>query len=376
MSSDDHFLLDGSYNSNSDMVSSDLDLQFLCDPFFPFENSPPDDILQPLSIDSNQQFTTDQHPNPLSSVTNNNPFNFSPPSHELNNLSLQNETQFQSSLPNSGFFSSSDGLTDFSGLNNNSSTGVKLEDCYVGFDSSSSSFSPHLVPENNNFNSEKMMQRSFSSHSLDRKPSFFFQPRFNSLLEVPNFPTQILGSPENTAFSGPMMRKVSSTGDLQKFKRTHSSHGFSSSPLAAENPLMEEVTFKARPYNAEERKQRIHRYRSKRTQRNFSKTIKYACRKTLADSRPRVRGRFARNDETSEIPKVTDFSREEDDEDDLLWVDRFYEENETRVLQGGDNVLQSCFNSPSQFQYFGPAGSCSFSWKPALSSTSQVLQSD
>lgn len=28
--------------------------------------------------------------------------------------------------------------------------------------------------------------------------------------------------------------------------------------------------------------------------------MKYACRKTLADSRPRVRGRFAKNDEFEE----------------------------------------------------------------------------
>uniref|UniRef100_A0A0D9XYB3 CCT domain-containing protein n=1 Tax=Leersia perrieri TaxID=77586 RepID=A0A0D9XYB3_9ORYZ len=48
-------------------------------------------------------------------------------------------------------------------------------------------------------------------------------------------------------------------------------------------------------YSAEERRERIEKYRSKRNQRNFEKKITYACRKTLADSRPRVKGRFARN---------------------------------------------------------------------------------
>lgn len=110
--------------------------------------------------------------------------------------------------------------------------------------------------------------------------------------------------------------------------------------------------FRVGRYSAEERKQRIHRYRSKRTQRNFNKTIKvslklssikvlfdfifgigtlhvtiynaknlplqYACRKTLADSRPRVRGRFARNDETEETNKATISQREDYEED--LWV--------------------------------------------------------
>ena len=43
------------------------------------------------------------------------------------------------------------------------------------------------------------------------------------------------------------------------------------------------------------------RYRQKRHERNFKKRIKYMCRKTLADSRPRVRGRFARNDDTAAV---------------------------------------------------------------------------
>ncbi|XP_074566160.1 uncharacterized protein LOC141822725 [Curcuma longa] len=53
----------------------------------------------------------------------------------------------------------------------------------------------------------------------------------------------------------------------------------------------------------EERKEKIHRYIKKRDKRNFTKTIKYACRKTLADTRPRVRGRFAKLDEHGEETK-------------------------------------------------------------------------
>ncbi|XAR67275.1 hypothetical protein NMG60_11001966 [Bertholletia excelsa] len=77
-------------------------------------------------------------------------------------------------------------------------------------------------------------------------------------------------------------------------------------PLATENwgfPVsqipasMEEPTAKVGKYSTEERKDRILRYMKKKNQRNFNKTIKYACRKTLADKRVRVRGRFARNNE-------------------------------------------------------------------------------
>ncbi|CAH2059618.1 unnamed protein product [Thlaspi arvense] len=68
----------------------------------------------------------------------------------------------------------------------------------------------------------------------------------------------------------------------------------------------------------EQRKEKIHRYMKKRNERNFSKKIKYACRKTLADSRPRVRGRFAKNDEFGELKKQGSSSHHDDeDEDDM-----------------------------------------------------------
>nr|GMD57898.1 putative zinc finger protein CONSTANS-LIKE 11 [Ipomoea batatas] len=69
-------------------------------------------------------------------------------------------------------------------------------------------------------------------------------------------------------------------------------HGEAISPKLKEQPAM-----KIGRYSEEERKDRILRYLKKRNQRNFNKTIKYACRKTLADKRVRVRGRFAKNNE-------------------------------------------------------------------------------
>ena len=47
----------------------------------------------------------------------------------------------------------------------------------------------------------------------------------------------------------------------------------------------------------EERQLKIMRYRQKRNQRKFDRGVTYQCRKTLADRRPRVRGRFARNND-------------------------------------------------------------------------------
>ncbi|KAK8691428.1 hypothetical protein V6N13_074939 [Hibiscus sabdariffa] len=76
-------------------------------------------------------------------------------------------------------------------------------------------------------------------------------------------------------------------------------------------PAMEENNLKVGRYSVEERKDKILRYLKKRSQRNFNKTIKYACRKTLADRRVRVRGRFARNSELCEDQEMV--LKKEDD---------------------------------------------------------------
>ncbi|XP_043697733.1 two-component response regulator-like APRR1 [Telopea speciosissima] len=107
----------------------------------------------------------------------------------------------------------------------------------------------------------------------------------------------------------------------QQQQQQHGHRHQSDSPLSHENCIVE-GTNKVRCYSAEERKERIERYRSKRSQRNFNKKIKYACRKTLADSRPRIRGRFARNEEIGESFQTqwTQMAGEEDEEDDFVWT--------------------------------------------------------
>ncbi|RWR95513.1 two-component response regulator-like protein APRR1 isoform X1 [Cinnamomum micranthum f. kanehirae] len=74
-------------------------------------------------------------------------------------------------------------------------------------------------------------------------------------------------------------------------------------------------------YSVEERRERIKRYRNKRNQRNFHKKIKYECRKTLADNRPRIRGRFAKNEDMGEYSQrwsQTAGGYNEDDDD--AWI--------------------------------------------------------
>ena len=48
--------------------------------------------------------------------------------------------------------------------------------------------------------------------------------------------------------------------------------------------------------------------------------VQYACRKTLADSRPRVRGRFAKNDDFGEAHRPACSNHEEDDDDEVRFI--------------------------------------------------------
>lgn len=84
------------------------------------------------------------------------------------------------------------------------------------------------------------------------------------------------------------MRRAFSEGDIKTLGNCNGSLTHSS--VGQQPQLMNEHT-------NEDRWQKLSRYRSKKTKRNFGRKIKYACRKALADSQPRIRGRFAKTDE-------------------------------------------------------------------------------
>lgn len=121
------------------------------------------------------------------------------------------------------------------------------------------------------------------------------------------------------------MQRVFNTGDLQALSNesqqlVSGGGGSSTATLASEITSLEDSAFKVGKLSVEQRKEKIHRYMKKRNERNFSKKIKYACRKTLADSRPRVRGRFAKNDDFGENPRPTCSSNHEEEDDEEVVV--------------------------------------------------------
>jgi hypothetical protein len=56
-------------------------------------------------------------------------------------------------------------------------------------------------------------------------------------------------------------------------------------------------------YTPSERGAIIARYNDKRTRRNWNKKIRYNCRKSLADRRLRVKGRFVKRSEQEQLAK-------------------------------------------------------------------------
>ncbi|OVA09966.1 CCT domain [Macleaya cordata] len=157
-----------------------------------------------------------------------------------------------------------------------------------------------------------LIQRSLSISDSLLKKNGYLHPNFSSLEE---YHQDILNLE-----TGPM-RKVFSTGDIQKSGTSQSSRPSESTTSQHENCIGHEGMKKVGRYSAEERKERIERYRSKRNQRNFTKKIKYACRKTLADSRPRIRGRFMRNEEPGESSQTQWMNQMGGgDEDDEFWI--------------------------------------------------------
>ncbi|KAF8775394.1 hypothetical protein HU200_004813 [Digitaria exilis] len=142
------------------------------------------------------------------------------------------------------------------------------------------------------------------------------------------------------------VRRVFSTGDLQGMKGSSPPRAVPSGDGGSGQEGGGPFSQKVGRYSAEERKERIERYRVKRHQRNFNKKITYACRKTLADSRPRVKGRFARNGEA-------DGEGDEREASEISYEYCGGGHNEHSSNSNGNNSASSCYdNSGSSAHHY------------------------
>ncbi|XP_042465712.1 uncharacterized protein LOC122048169 isoform X2 [Zingiber officinale] len=89
------------------------------------------------------------------------------------------------------------------------------------------------------------------------------------------------------------LRRAFSEGDIQRLGGKSTSTGNTVAVCSSFERLLT-----IRDLKTEQRQQKLSRYREKKCKRNFGRKIKYVCRKALADSQPRVRGRFAKTEET------------------------------------------------------------------------------
>ncbi|XP_042468604.1 uncharacterized protein LOC122051500 [Zingiber officinale] len=88
------------------------------------------------------------------------------------------------------------------------------------------------------------------------------------------------------------LRRASSEGDVQNLgNKSTNSRNATTVCSSFEQP------FSISENKTELRLQKLSRYREKKSKRNFGRKIKYACRKALADSQPRIRGRFAKTED-------------------------------------------------------------------------------
>lgn len=85
----------------------------------------------------------------------------------------------------------------------------------------------------------------------------------------------------------------------QRFQLLIQNSGFISDSSLISSTMIPSSMLQCRPedvkvgsYTKLQRQEKIAKYRAKRSQRVFRKLVKYDCRKKLADTRPRVKGRF------------------------------------------------------------------------------------
>ncbi|AQL09515.1 uncharacterized protein LOC100193540 [Zea mays] len=178
---------------------------------------------------------------------------------------------------------------------------------------------------------------------------FFSSAGSNSMVMIGEYQKMMEGEGLTTTYddTDSMQGTFNTNAEMQVGgNNQHLINGCNGNPATlppTELSVLEDSTFKVVRLSPEERKEKIHRYIKKRNERNFRKKIKYACRKTLADSRPRVRGRFAKNDELCEAAQSGSQSHEHYEQTDHM--------KEEDMLDTSDILAQLNGLNPYNYKY-------------------------
>lgn len=131
-----------------------------------------------------------------------------------------------------------------------------------------------------------LKQRGTDQLKLEKIATIYIRKEAESLSERSGYPL----NPEDEIISeskSKMANRSHQRGSISTVvsPSTSASHFSGISAVDAETGLHDDR-------RRREREKALDRFRSKRANRSFTKTIRYECRKQIADNRPRVKGRF------------------------------------------------------------------------------------
>lgn len=176
-------------------------------------------------------------------------------------------------------FSNTDSLLEF-GYGGTGKLEAKVEVPKHNFSSTTNNTSDGVVP--NQQPKSSSINFSFSENCYDID---FARSKLSPL----NYSTQCVSSSDvGVVPDGGNSNSISETSDFTKSMTTSSN---SSTAIDGSSAVP------AVPLSKIDRKARVMRYKEKRKNRKFEKTIRYASRKAYAESRPRIKGRFAKRTE-------------------------------------------------------------------------------
>ncbi|ESQ41564.1 hypothetical protein EUTSA_v10013895mg [Eutrema salsugineum] len=196
-------------------------------------------------------------------------------------------------LPNSGRNSGNNNNNN----NNSQNNGLSIGDEYLDLVDYNSGLDKQFTDESNQYHQEdcNVPQRSYGGDGVvplrveESKGHHMHQEQYNFEFGFTN-----VSSGAHRSSNGSPSHMVSHIGAVPESATSDTTVSHPRSPKAVAEQLPDPPTQMLSPMD---REARVMRYREKKKMRKFEKTIRYASRKAYAETRPRIKGRFAKRKE-------------------------------------------------------------------------------